>query len=65
MAARRTTHCVVVATLSQAIDVAGGVLMADVFFAVPEPTGSKNRKFLRFIPEFAECLLVGCAPVRW
>jgi hypothetical protein len=35
MAAVGTTHCVIRATLSQAIDVAGGVLMADVFFAVP------------------------------
>jgi len=35
MVAARTTHCVIPATLAEAIDVAGGVLMADVFFAVP------------------------------
>jgi hypothetical protein len=46
-------------------DIASGLLPAGVFFALFEESDDKVRQFLRFIPEFAECFLVGCAPVRW
>jgi hypothetical protein len=46
MAGRGTTHCVVPARFSEVIDVAGGVLMADVFFAVPGADWLEKPKIL-------------------
>jgi hypothetical protein len=44
---------------------AGGPFTAGVSFALFEGANKKIRPFPRFIPEFAKCFLVGCAPVRW
>ena len=38
---------------------------AGVSFALFDVSGFIFRNFLRFISEFAECFLVGCAPVRF
>jgi hypothetical protein len=46
-------------------DIAGGRFAAGVSFALFEESDTKSDNSPRFIPEFAECFLVGCAPVRW
>jgi hypothetical protein len=46
-------------------DIAGGRFKAGVSCALFEESDDKSDNSPCFVPEFAECFLVGCAPVRW